>query len=209
MPQWGCNISMPTTHWTRSTCQGLIKNCLMLGWKVVTANKYDGNIILQCIAHSTPTSSWTSEVRSDCMPRWQPCVRAQATLYKKKHYLPVMKATKSDSKRCQVSVDGCFPPITKLFPAEESTYLLIPSKRRSATSPVVGWRPVQTASQPSLRRQRFDVCMTTADHGKNANWCTAVSMCACHKCRISCQGADQSIPTGGGIMRRSIFRIKK
>ena len=52
----------------------------------------------------------------------------------------------------------CFPPITKLFPAEESTYLLIPSKRRSATSPVVGWRPVQTASQPSLRRQRFDVC---------------------------------------------------
>ena len=52
----------------------------------------------------------------------------------------------------------CFLPITELFPAEESTYLLIPSKRRSATSPVVGWSPVQTASQPSLRRQRFDVC---------------------------------------------------
>ena len=45
------------------------------------------------------------QVRSACMPRWQPCVRAQATLYKKKHYLPVMKATNSDSKRCQVSVD--------------------------------------------------------------------------------------------------------
>ena len=47
----------------------------------------------------------TGQVRSACMPRWQPCVRAQATLYKKKHYLPVMKATNSDSKRCQVSVD--------------------------------------------------------------------------------------------------------
>ena len=33
--------------------------------------------------------------------------------------------------------------------------LLIRSKRRSATSPVFGWRQVQTASQPSLRRQRF------------------------------------------------------
>ena len=52
----------------------------------------------------------------------------------------------------------CFLPITELFPADESTYLLLPSKRKSATSPVVGWRPVQTASQPSLRRQRFDVC---------------------------------------------------
>ena len=50
------------------------------------------------------------------------------------------------------------------FQRKKSTYLLIPSKRRSATSPVVGWRPVQTASQPSLRRQRFDVKMWSAKY---------------------------------------------
>ena len=27
------------------------------------------------------------QVRSACVPRWQPCFKAQATLYKKKHYL--------------------------------------------------------------------------------------------------------------------------
>ena len=37
----------------------------------------------------------SGQVRSACTPTWQPCVRAQATLYKKKHYLPVMKATNS------------------------------------------------------------------------------------------------------------------
>ena len=78
------------------------------------------------------------------------------------------------------------------------------------------------ASSPNSKQRRNHLCrgnvlmyaanfqylvVTTADHSKNANWCTAVSMRACHKCRISCQGADQSIPTGGGIMRRSIFRI--
>ena len=50
----------------------------------------------------------SGQVRSACTPRWQPCVRAQATLYKKKHYLPVMKATNSDSKQCHVSVDISF-----------------------------------------------------------------------------------------------------
>ena len=53
-------------------------------------------------------SRTTGRVRAACTPRWQPCVRAQATLHKKKHYLPVMKATNSDSKRCQVSVDVSF-----------------------------------------------------------------------------------------------------
>ena len=52
----------------------------------------------------------------------------------------------------------CFLPITELFPAGKSTYLLIHSKRRSATSFVLEWRPVQTALQPSLRTQRFAVC---------------------------------------------------
>ena len=33
---------------------------------------------------------------------------AQAFLYKRKQYLPVMKATNSDSKQCQVSFDVCF-----------------------------------------------------------------------------------------------------
>ena len=58
-----------------------------------------------CIFFASRT---TGRVRAACTPRWQPCVRAQATLHKKKHYLPVMKATNSDSKRCQVSVDVSF-----------------------------------------------------------------------------------------------------
>ena len=56
-----------------------------------------------------PVCKWApGQVRSACTPRLQPCVRAQATLYKKKRYLPVMKATNSDSKRCEVSVDVSF-----------------------------------------------------------------------------------------------------
>ena len=81
-------------------------------------------------------------------------------------------------------ISRCFLPITELFPAEKRTDLLIQSKKRSATSPVVGWRPVQTASQPSSRRQRFDVCSKFpklycdhADHGKNADWCTIQCLC--------------------------------
>ena len=153
------------------------------------------------------------QVRSACMPRWQPCVRAQATLYKKKHYLPVMKATNSDSKRCQVSVDVSL----------QSPSCFQRKKARTFSSQAKGGRPHRLLLGGVQSKQRRNhlcggnvlmyaanfqyLVVTTADHGKNANWCTAVSMRACHKCRISCQGADQSIPTGGGIMRRSIFRI--
>ena len=87
----------------------------------------------------------------------------------------------------------CFLPITEFFPAEESTHPLIPSKKRSATSPVVGWRPVQTASQPFLRRQRFDVCSKFPILNCAHRWpwqkCKlmyTVSMRVCHACRITC-----------------------
>ena len=35
---------MSTAFTARSTCQGLRRNCLILGWRVVTANKHDANL---------------------------------------------------------------------------------------------------------------------------------------------------------------------
>ena len=163
----------------------------------------------------TASETIPGQVRSACTPRWQPCVRAQATLYKKKHYhyLPVMKATNSDSKRCQVSVDVSF----------QSPSCFQRKKARTFSSQAKGGRPYRPLLGGVQSKQRRNylcggnvlmyaanfqyLILTTADHGKNAKWCTTVSMRACHECRITCQGADQSIPTGGGIMRRNIFRI--
>ena len=78
-------------------------------------------------------NSTSGQVRSACTPRWQPCVRAQATLYKKKHYhcLPAMTATNSDSKRCQVSVDVSF----------QSPSCFQRKKARTFSSQVNGGRP--------------------------------------------------------------------
>ena len=155
------------------------------------------------------------QVRSACTPWWQPCVRAQETLYKKRHYhyLPVMKATNSASKRCQVSVDVSF----------QSPSCFQRTKARTFSSQAKGGRPHRLLLGGVQSKQRRNhlcggnvlmyaanfqyLIVTTGDHGKNANWCTTVSMRACHDCRITCQGADQSIRTGGRIMRRSIFRI--
>ena len=154
------------------------------------------------------------QVRSACMHRWQPCVRAQATLYKKKHYVRVMKATNSDSKTMP-GFSRCFLPIPKLFSSGRKHIPFHPEQKEVghiaycwvASSPNSGRNHLCGGNVLMYAANFQYLIVTTADHGKNANWCTAVSMRACHECRISCQGADQSIPTGGGIMRRSIFRI--
>ena len=124
-----------------------------------------------------------------------------------------MKATNSDSKRCQVSADVSF----------QSPSCFQRKKAHTFSSQAKGGRPHRLLLGGVQSKQRRNhlcggnvlmyaanfqyLIVTTADHGRNANWCTTVSMRACRECRISCQGADQSIPTGGGIIRRSIFRI--
>ena len=111
------------------------------------------------------------QVRSACMPRWQPCVRAQATLYKKKHYLPVMKATNSDSKRCQVSVDVSL----------QSPSCFQRKKARTFSSQAKGGRPHRLLLGGVQSKQRRNhlcggnvlmyaanfqyLVVTTADHG--------------------------------------------
>ena len=74
-----------------------------------------------------PSIKSKGQVRSACTAKWQPCVRA----CKKKHYLPVLTATNSASKRCQVSVDVSF----------QSPSCFQRKKRRSFSSKAKGGRP--------------------------------------------------------------------
>ena len=127
------------------------------------------------IASDVKKNLRSGQVRSACTPKWQPCVRAQATLYKKKHYLPVMKATNSDSKRCQVSVDVSF----------QSPSCFQRKKARTFSSQAKGGRPHHLLLGGVQSKQRRNhlcggnvlmyaanfqyLIVTTADHGKNAN----------------------------------------
>ena len=109
----------------------------------------------------------------------------------------------------------CFLPTTELYPAGKTTYVLLQSKRRSATSFVVGWRPVQTALQPSLRRQRFDVCskflILNCDHRRPWQKCKLMyhSVYACvPRVQNHMPRTDQSIPTGGGSCDAAFFAFQ-
>ena len=70
-------------------------------------------------------------------------------LGRKQHYLPVMKATNSDSKRCQVSVDVSFQPPSCF--QRKKAHTLSSQPHRLLLGGV-------QSKQPSLWRQRFDVC---------------------------------------------------
>ena len=102
-----------------------------------------------------------------------------------------MKATNSDSKRCRVSVDVSLQSPKRHIPSYP--------KQNEVGRP---HRLLLGGVQSKQRRNHFcggNVLMyaanfqylivTTADHGKNAKWCTTVSMRVCHECRITCQGA--------------------
>ena len=115
-----------------------------------TTQQYSAFNVLTCGVRS-------SQVRSACTPRWQPCVTAQATLYKKKHYLPVMKATNSDSKRCQVSVDVSFQS-PSCFQRKKAHTFSSQAKGGRPHRLLLGGVPSKQRRNHLLQRQRFDVC---------------------------------------------------
>ena len=132
----------------------------------------------------------TIEVRSACTPKWQPCVRAQTTLYKKK---PL--ARNEGHELWFETMPGftrCFLPITELFPAEKKYVHSHPKQKEVGHIACCGVQSKQgrnhlCGGNVLMYAANFQyLILTTADHGKNVNWCTTVSMRACHECRITC-----------------------
>ena len=158
-------------------------------------------------------SNPAGQVSSACTPRWQPCVRAQATLYKKKHYLPVMKATNSDSKRCQVSVDVSFQS-PSFFQRKKARTLSSQAKRGRPHRLLLG------GVQSKQRRNHFcggNVLMyaanfqylivPTADHGKNANWCTRCPCVCATSAGSHAKAPTNQFPQAAGSCDAVFFRI--